>query len=139
MPVAVIDACVAVAYVMLDEQDSASQLIGAHEERRLGLIAPTVWEYEVANSLRTATLRGRIQASFARELLAMLLGMGIRFTGFSDLVTRAWELALTRGLTVYDASYIALAEARDCDLYTCDAQLARAAEDLVTVHLLRGA
>lgn len=83
-------------------------------------------------------MRGRIQSDFGRECIVRLLGMGIRFTAFSDLATRAWELALSHGLTIYDASYIALAEARECELCTCDVQLARAAENLVTIQLLLG-
>lgn len=40
------------------------------------------------------------------------------------LLGRAW--ALRANLTVYDAVYVALAEALDARLLTCDARLARA-------------
>ncbi len=136
MPVAVIDACVAMTWVMPDEGGAAANVLRAHQERRVGLLAPTIWEYEIANSLKTAVIRGRIESDFGRECLTDLLGMGIHFIAFSDLAPRSWELALTRDLSVYDAAYIALAEERECELYTCDAKLAHAAENLVTVQLL---
>ncbi|MFB3879842.1 MAG: type II toxin-antitoxin system VapC family toxin [Armatimonadota bacterium] len=123
---------------MPDEQRVAATVLRDHQDRRIALSAPTIWEYEVANSLRTAALRGRIPEGFGRESLARLLGIGIRIAGFPEYALRAWELAIGLRIAVYDASYVALAEARECDLYTCDAQLARAAEDLVTVHLLGG-
>jgi predicted nucleic acid-binding protein len=136
--IAVVDACVALSWVMPDEHGGPeADILLAHQERRLGLLAPSVWEYEVANALRSAVMRGRVAQDFGYESLATLLGMGIAFTGFADLARRAWELALSGALTIYDASYVALAETRRCDLYTCDEQLANAARGLVSVQLLR--
>jgi predicted nucleic acid-binding protein len=43
-----------------------------------------------------------------------------------DLHLRAWELASRLGLrTFYDASYLALAEMRNCDLWTANRRLYR--------------
>jgi predicted nucleic acid-binding protein len=123
---------------MPDEQgELEAEVLRAHQERRIGLLAPGVWEYEVANALRSAVRRGRVAQDSGYELLTALLGMGIAFTGFADLSRRAWQLALSATLTVYDASYVALAEARQCDLYTCDVELADAAKDVVSVRLIR--
>jgi len=136
--VAVVDASVALAWAMPDEQgELEAEVLRAHQERRIGLLAPSVWEYEVANALRSAVRRGRVAQDSGYELLATLLGMGIAFTGFADLSRRAWQLALSGPLTVYGASYVALAEARGCDLYTCDAKLADAVTDVVNVRLIR--
>ena len=41
-----------------------------------------------------------------------------------DLLTRAWKLR--ENVTVHDAMYIALAEALDAPMVTCDAPLGRA-------------
>ena len=41
-----------------------------------------------------------------------------------DLLTRAWKLR--ENVTVYDAVYIALAEALDAPIVTCDTPLAKA-------------
>ena len=61
MNVAVVDASVALAWVMPDEQgELEAEVLRAHQERRIGLLAPSVWEYEVANALRSAVRRGRV-------------------------------------------------------------------------------
>ncbi len=43
-----------------------------------------------------------------------------------ELVRNAVEIASTRGLSVYDGSYVALAEANDAVLVTADRKLAAA-------------
>jgi predicted nucleic acid-binding protein len=48
---------------------------------------------------------------------------------------RIW--ALRHNFTSYDASYVALAEALDAPLITCDAPLARAAAKFVDVEIVR--
>lgn len=139
MPTAVVDASVAVILAMPDEKSElADEIFEQYARGRLDLAAPSLWPYEIANALSRAVARGRITGSEGDSWLQTLLNMDIEWIGFDQLAPRVWELALTRAVTVYDASYIALAEARECELYTCDAQLARAAEDLVAVHLLRG-
>jgi predicted nucleic acid-binding protein len=50
------------------------------------------------------------------------------------LVPRYW--ALRDNLTVYDAAYVALAEAFDAPLLTADARLARAPGPRCTVEVL---
>ena len=56
-----------------------------------------------------------------------------------DLMARAFVLAADHGLSTYDATYVALAEARGCDLVTADLRLiSRAAQAglLVTIRTL---
>ena len=48
-----------------------------------------------------------------------------------SLVEGAWELALVRSLTVYDACYVVLAEALDVPLVTADRRLAEATPSAV--------
>ena len=50
------------------------------------------------------------------------------------LLDRVW--ALRRNLTAHDAVYVALAEALDADLLTCDARLARAPGMAARVELV---
>ena len=51
------------------------------------------------------------------------------------MLQRAYELRAT--VTVYDAVYVALAEALDCPLLTADARLARAPGPRCQVQVLR--
>ena len=49
-------------------------------------------------------------------------------------LTRVWELR--HNLTAYDALYVALAEALDAPLVTCDARLGRAPLTGVTIEVI---
>jgi predicted nucleic acid-binding protein len=51
-----------------------------------------------------------------------------------DLVTRAWKLR--ENVTAYDAMYVALAEALDAPMVTCDAPLARAPGHRAHIELI---
>ena len=53
------------------------------------------------------------------------------------LLRRAFELRAT--VTVYDAIYVALAEALDCNLVTLDSRLARAPGPRCEIRILRPA
>ena len=59
-----------------------------------------------------------------RVALAELLALPVILVPFAHLATRAWELRAN--LTMYDASYVALAELLDAPLVTLDARIARA-------------
>ena len=57
-------------------------------------------------------------------MLEELRGLDLTRHAHEPLLGRVWELR--RNLTAYDAVYVALAEALDCRLLTCDVALARA-------------
>lgn len=52
----------------------------------------------------------------------------------ADLLPRIWELR--HNVTAYDAAYLALAEAIDAPLVTCDARLAASTGHEVTIEVL---
>lgn len=96
-------------------------------EERLGsgpLAAPHLLPAEVANILRRAALRGDISADSASLAHADSLDLRIELFPYGLVAERTWELRAN--LTLYDASYVALAEALDADLVTLDQRLARA-------------
>lgn len=137
MPIAVVDASVAVSWMMPDERsEMADSILSLHERGELDLIAPTLWHYEVANALSRAVVRGRITQAEGHRSLQMLIGMDLQSADFDALAARAWEISVSRPVSLYDAAYVALAETRGCELYTCDTELARVAKDLVAVRLV---
>ena len=96
---------------------------------RLGLdraFAPQLWHYEVRNALLTAERRGRLPPGGATERLDGLADLDIVTDGEADL-RAAFDLAVTHGLSFYDALYLELAARRGAALATLDARLARAA------------
>jgi len=124
----VIDASLTLAWHFEDEQNDAIRgLLSRVSEE--GAVVPPIWRYEVANALHMALRRDRITAAFRDEALANLaeLDFGID----TDSLDQAWKatlrLSAQHALTVYDASYLELAERRRLPLATLDDNLARAA------------
>ena len=60
----------------------------------------------------------------AAEAIADLADFDLHRHAHVDLLTRAWKLR--ENVTAYDAMYVALAEALDAPLVTCDTPLAKA-------------
>ena len=88
------------------------------------LAAPDLLLVEIAAGLVRAARRGTINGAHAQLLLEQALVAPIELTPMRELVPRAFELR--KNLTVYDASYVALAEQLGCGVLTADRRLARA-------------
>jgi predicted nucleic acid-binding protein len=117
----VVDASAAVALV--------SQAVGTGPWVRRAvaaeaLAAPELMLFEAANLLRRLVLRGGRDAASASLAHADLLAMSVERYPYSFMARRAWQLR--DNLTLFDASYVALAELLDAPLVTLDARLARA-------------
>lgn len=88
------------------------------------LHAPHLLDLEIAQVLRRLAGAGVISPGRAEEALQDLGDFGVHRYPHTPLLVRVWEL---RGsVTAYDAAYLALAEALDAPLLTCDGKLAAA-------------
>jgi predicted nucleic acid-binding protein len=124
----VIDASVALAWCFEDEATPLADAVLnrlAEEEA----VAPPIWPLEVANGLRSAERRGRIDERELPGVAQLLLALPIRIDDITLDVALGDVLLLARalGLSTYDASYIALALRHAAPLATLDDPLARAA------------
>lgn len=88
------------------------------------LHAPHLIDVEVTQTLRRLVLSGHLSERRAVHAIDDFRGIRIERHPHTDLVKRAWQLRTA--LTAYDAMYVALAEALDSPLVTCDAKLSRA-------------
>lgn len=86
--------------------------------------SPHLVDVEVSQGLRRLVRQGEVSADRATEAIADLVDLDLHRHAHLDLLTRAWKLR--ESVTAYDAIYIALAEALDAALVTCDAPLAKA-------------
>jgi predicted nucleic acid-binding protein len=86
--------------------------------------APSLIDFETANILRRHALAGLISHDQAAQAHADLLDLAIEYWPYELLATRAWELR--PNLTIYDASYVALAELLGATLVTLDRRIGRA-------------
>jgi predicted nucleic acid-binding protein len=88
------------------------------------LAYPSLMPFEAANALRRLTNAGTIDSQRAQQAMQRLTEIRGMELGFNSLARRVWEL---RGqVTVYDASYVAVAEFVDVPLLTLDDRLRRA-------------
>ncbi len=99
----------------------------AHLEARVfdpaqTLHAPHLIDVEVAQVLRRYTAMGEADEERCRVALIDLTSLRLTRYPHDFLLPRVWELR--NNLTAYDAVYVALAEALDAPLLTCDHRLA---------------
>jgi predicted nucleic acid-binding protein len=103
--------------------------IGARVEARLfrdehEFHSPHLVDVEVTQGLRRLVRAGEVSADRAAEAIADLADLDLHRHPHLDLLTRAWKLR--ENVTAYDAMYVALAEALDAPIVTCDTPLAKA-------------
>ncbi len=99
------------------------------------VVVPHLVDAEVANALRGLVARGALSEGDAGVRLVAWTRYAARRQSTVGLLPRIWGLRET--LTAYDATYVALAEALDCPLVTCDARLARAPGPRCTITVAR--
>ncbi|MFI7617395.1 type II toxin-antitoxin system VapC family toxin [Nonomuraea terrae] len=102
----------------LTGHDADAELIDA---LRTGPHAPHLLDVEVLSTLRGLVLGGKLGATAAEQARADYLALEITRHGAVGIAERIWELR--HNYTASDASYLALAEALDVPLYTCDGKL----------------
>jgi predicted nucleic acid-binding protein len=88
------------------------------------LLAPELIDLEVASVWRRAVRSRHMSRARAHQALADLAALPLARAPHAPLMSRIWELR--NNLTVYDAAYVALAEALDASLLTADRKLAQA-------------
>lgn len=108
-------------------------------ERRLfdpqrTLHAPHLLDVEIAQVVRRYAASGEIDPDRGRAALADLSDFPLRRYPHGFLLPRVWELR--NNIAAYDAIYVALAEALDAPLLTCDRRLAVAAGHRARVELV---
>ena len=98
------------------------------------LHAPHLLDVEVAQVLRRYAGNGEIDDERGRAALADLADFPLRRYPHDFLLPRVWDLR--KNLTAYDAVYVALAEALDAPLLTCDRRLATAPGHQARIELV---
>jgi predicted nucleic acid-binding protein len=135
----VIDASVLLKAYFKDESghSAAQELIKSYARGECNFIAPSLITYEIINACIVAHRKGRIALDLVKEVLDEMLLLEIRREEVEHLTDRIFEISHRYNRSAYDASYIALAEAQNCDLITGDKKLCNAvSKQLKWVKLL---
>ena len=85
---------------------------------------PSMAGAEITSALRSMVRRGLLSAGDARVAAVRASRLRARRYPFEPFLARVWDLR--ENVTVYDAWYVALAEALDAPLVTADDRLRRA-------------
>ena len=112
----------------------AARLMERLFEPTATLHAPHLLDIEVTHALRRLAQRGDLTGSRASQGLDDFSQFNIERHGHQLLNMRIWQLR--DSMTAYDGAYIALAEALDAPLLTCDAKLAHARGHKAKIDLI---
>ena len=115
----VVDASVILKWFALEEEyrENALLLKDRHALGKERIIGPELLLYEVANVLRMK--RDDLQSAVEAFSAFCSVGIEVHALEPSDL-TEAMRLSHAYGISTYDASYLALAQAQRCRLVTAD-------------------
>lgn len=132
----VLDSSAALSWCFEDERTPA--LLSLLERvADQGAVAPSLWPLEVLNGLTMAQRRKRLDAGQRQRLAGSLQGLPVRID--TETVVQVWtvtaHLAERFKLTVYDASYLELAQRLSLPLASLDQDL-RAAGTALGIPLL---
>ncbi len=125
----VLDASVALAWCFPDESSDYAVSV-LHRFKEGTAIVPSIWPLEMANALVVGIRRNRLndeQFLLVKRLLKELpieIDPALIERTFDDTV----KIAIAHTLSVYDASYLELAQRLKCPMATADTKLSTAAK-----------
>ena len=128
----VLDASMALSWLLPDEASEASVDVQAELARAEGVWVAAHWRLEVANSLCMAERRRRLDAAGVAQAVALFTQLPVVVDPETNEHASAETLALARQhtLSVYDAAYLELALRRGAALASLDGPLRLVAKKL---------
>ena len=130
----VLDAGFAVLWVTHERGERAvAELDARFHAGQLELHAPELFAIETAHALFRQVRRGKRSVEESVTMFENLRDLPIRLHRHRDLAIPAFDLSLRRGISVYDAVYVALALRDVLPLFTADKRLAASVADLLEV------
>jgi predicted nucleic acid-binding protein len=115
----IVDASVAVKWVILEEGSSAAAMLQDQDMHAPGMLWP-----EVGNALRSLAARRAISADLVARSLDVLIDVPVVIHPLDgQMVRRALQMALDLNHPIYDCLYLALAQRLALPLVTADRRL----------------
>jgi len=129
-----IDASLALTWLLSVEQNEiANALRWKWDDAGVEIIAPPLFHAEVTSVLRQQVYFKRLPPEEGEEAFSTYLEMGVKSVDAPGIQKRAWELAQKFNLPrTYDMQYLAVAELKDCELWTNDKRFVNSLRDKVS-------
>ena len=123
----VLDNSVVTGWYLPEQATAYGQSVATRLESDKALV-PTLWQLELANVLKTACTRGKLDLETARQILDALGRLPIEIdTSPAPGQRQLFELAMRYQLSSYDAAYLELAMRHGLAIATQDQHLKEAA------------
>jgi len=123
----VLDNSVVTGWYLPEQETAYGQSVATRLESDKALV-PTLWQLELANVLKTACTRGKLDLDTARQILDALGRLPIEIdTSPAPGQRQLFELAMRYQLSSYDAAYLELAMRHGLPIATQDLHLKEAA------------
>lgn len=123
-------------YLEEDLVEEAQQLLDVGKLASAELLAPTLILPEFRHALAKRNRRGELSSTETQEIWEYFGYYPLSFFEIGPLVPRAAELVDQSGCTVYDAIFVALAEAEGAVVVTAERRLLNALKGTPFVDLL---
>jgi len=135
MEIIVVDASILVKwYVVETFREEALKLRVSYLKGVIELASPAIMPFEVLNAARYA--KREIDEDKLKKISRSLSLYGVRLYQLDgDYIDLVVETSLRNNITVYDASYVALAQHLDTILYTADEKLIEKLSDEYTKYV----
>ena len=122
----VLDNSVSAAWVIENQATAYADAVATSLQRDSAFV-PALWQLEFTNVLRTACIRGRLDAQRAQAMMVQVLSLPITVDRDPVRPAEILALALRHALSSYDAAYLELALRLQVPIATQDEALAVAA------------
>ena len=117
----VIDASVALKWFVEENHSNLALKVLDYLTEKALPIVPSLFFYEIANVLR---YKPEFGIKDIQEVLSALTRFGFLVVPLENaLYDQTIELAFQYGITIYDASYIAISSKKNCEFVTADEKL----------------
>lgn len=127
----VIDASVLLKAYFPDEEgfEKAQDIIFNYSLGKLELYAPSLIDYEIMNAIWIAYKRGRISFDEAKDIQRKILKLDIKRHDMELFQEKILDTCKEFNITVYDASYLLLAQILNINAITGDKRLLNAVKN----------
>ncbi len=118
----ILDASFLAAYLLPDEYNpEVNRYFDRYIANEITFLAPVLLDYEILNIIRTAVVSNRLRLEHKDILVNLYQDLAIQTLPINYL--EVLNVALIKKLSIYDASYLWLADKMDIPLLTLDAAL----------------